>query len=99
LQVGRVGTGVGPLLTAKVAGTPKAGSPLTCTYVSNHGWPIVKTRYQWLRGGTAIANQTSKKFTPRAGDKGAKVSCRVSLTYNTALNQTGATSPAVMVQR
>ena len=98
LQVGRLATGVGPIVTAKVAGTPKSGSELTCTYTSNHGWPDTKARYQWLRGGTAIANQTKKKFNPRSGDVGARVSCRVSVTYATALNQLGATSKGVQIK-
>ncbi len=98
LQVGRVGTGVGPILTAKVTGTAKAGAALNCTYVSEDGWPVTKARYQWLRGGKVIANQTAKKFTPRAGDVDAKVSCRVSSTYSTALNQLGATSKPVRVK-
>ena len=99
LQVGRLGTGVGPLLTAKVTGTPKAGSALTCTYLGAGSWAPAKARYQWLRGGTAIAGQTAKKFTPRARDIGAKVSCRVSATYVTTLDQLGATSKPVQIKR
>ena len=98
LQVGRLGTGVGPLLTAKVTGTPKAGSALTCTYLGAGSWAPAKARYQWLRGGTAIAGQTAKKFTPRARDIGAKVSCRVSATYVTTLDQLGATSKPVQIK-
>ena len=98
LQVGRLGTGVGALLTAKVTGTPKAGSALTCTYLGAGSWAPAKVRYQWLRGGTAIAGQTAKKFTPRASDKGAKVSCRVSATYSTTLDQLGATSKRVQIK-
>jgi streptogramin lyase len=98
LQVGRLSTGVGPILTVKVSGTAKVGSALTCSYVSNHGGPPANARYQWLRGGKAIANQTAKKYTPRAGDVGAKVSCRAAVTYSGALNQLGATSKSVQVK-
>ena len=98
LQVGRVGTGVGQILTVNVTGSAKAGSALTCSYINNHGWPPFKTRYQWLRGGKAIASQTAKKFTPRASDVGSKVSCRVSVTYAAALNQLGATSKPVLIK-
>ncbi len=98
LQVGRLGTGVGPILTVKVSGTAKVGSALTCSYVNNHGGPPANARYQWLRGGKAIANQTAKKFTPRAGDVGAKVSCRAAVTYAGALNQLAATSKSVRVE-
>ena len=98
LQVGRLGTGVGPIVTVKVSGTAKAGSALTCSYVNNGGGPPANARYQWLRGGKAIANQTAKKFTPRAGDVDAKVSCRVAVTYSGALNQLAATSKSVQVK-
>lgn len=97
LQVGRLGTGAGPLLAAKVSGTPKAGSSLTCEYLQDGGWKPASVRYQWLRGGKAIAGQTAKRFTPRASDAGAKVSCRVSATYATTLNQLGATSKPVQI--
>jgi len=98
LQVGRLGTGVGPILSVKVSGTAKVGSALTCSYVNNHGGPPANARYQWMRGGKAIANQTAKKFTPRAGDAGAKVSCRAAVTYSGALNQLAAISKSVQVK-
>jgi len=98
LQVGRLGTGVGPILSVKVSGTAKVGSALTCSYVNNHGGPPANARYQWLRGGKAIANQTAKKYTPRAGDVGAKVSCRAAVTYSGALNQLAAISKSVQVK-
>ena len=98
LQAGRVGTGVGPLLTTTVNGTPKAGSALTCKYLGAGGWEPATVRYQWLRGGTAISGQTAKKFTPRASDKGAKITCRVSATYPITLNQLGATSKPVQIK-
>ena len=98
LQVGRLGTGVGPIVTVKVSGTAKVGSALTCSYINNHGGPPANARYQWMRGGKAIANQTAKKFTPRAGDVDAKVSCRVVVTYSGALNQVGAIAKSVQVK-
>lgn len=98
LQVGRVGTGVGPILTVNVTGSAKSGSALTCSYINNHGGSDSKTRYQWLRGGKAVANQTAKKFTPRASDVGAKVSCRVAVTLSGQLNQLGATSKPVLIK-
>ena len=98
LQVGRLGTGVGPILSVKVSGTAKVGSALTCSYVNSHGGPPANARYQWLRGGKAIANQTAKKYTPRAGDVGAKVSCRAAVTYSGALNQLAAISKSVQVK-
>ena len=99
LQVGRLGTGVGPIVTVKVSGTAKVGSALTCSYVNNYGGPPANARYQWLRSGKAIANQTAKKFTPRAGDVGAKVSCRAAVTYSGALNQLAAISKPVQIKR
>ena len=50
-------------------------------------------------GGKAIANQTAKKFTPLAGDVGAKVSCRAAVTYSGALNQLAAISKPVQIKR
>lgn len=99
LQVGNISTGFGPLLTAKVSGHPKAGSKLTCTKVEANTWPTRSTRYQWLRNGQVISGQHGKAFTPADSDKGDKISCRVSVTYAVNLNQLGAVSKAVTIQR
>lgn len=99
LQVGYVTTGYGRLLSAKVSGNPKAGSKLTCTKAEANTWPAVKTRYHWLRDGRVIAGQDKKSFTPTKGDRGAKISCRVSVTYGVNLNQLGATAKTVTIQR
>jgi virginiamycin B lyase len=98
VQVGYVTTGYGRLLSAKVSGNPKVGSTLTCTKTEANTWPAVKTRYHWLRDGQVMAGQDKKTFTPVKKDKGAKISCRVSVTYGVNLNQLGATAKSVSVQ-
>ena len=99
LQIGAVTTGYGPLLSAKVSGTPKVGSTLTCTKTEANTWPAVKTSYQWMRNGRVIAERRSRTYTPTAKDSGAKVTCRVSVTYGVTFNQLGATAKAVTIQR
>lgn len=99
VQVGYVTTGYGRLLSAKVSGNPKPGSKLTCTKAEANTWPAVRTRYHWLRDGRVILGEDKKSFTPAKRDQGAKVSCRVSVTYGVNLNQLGATSKAVTIQR
>jgi hypothetical protein len=99
VQVGYVTTGYGRLLSAKVSGNPKPGSKLTCTKAEANTWPAVRTRYHWLRDGRVILGEDKKSFTPAKRDQDAKVSCRVSVTYGVNLNQLGATSKAVTIQR
>lgn len=102
-QVGRIGTGVGPILTAQLttagqAGTTAAvGSPLTCTYVNRSGWRQAKVRYQWLRDGTPMVKWIRRTYTPKAQDIGRKISCNVAVTYTPALNTLGAHSQAMLV--
>jgi len=98
LHVGYVPTGYGRLLSAKVSGDPRAGSKLTCAKTESNTWPSAKTRYHWLRNGQIITGQNKKSFTPATKDKGAKISCRISVTYAVILNQLGATSKAVTIQ-
>ena len=98
LQVGAITTGYGPLLSATVAGTAKVGSRLTCTKTEANAWPAVTTSYRWLRNGRVIVGARSRTYAPTAKDQGAKVTCRVSVTYGVNLNQLGATAKARTIQ-
>lgn len=98
LQVGHVGTGKGPILKATVLGSGGLRAPLTCSTANSSGWPIQQVRYQWLRGGKVIAGQSRRSFTPGLRDLGARVSCKVAVTYGTALNQLGATAKPVRIR-
>lgn len=103
-QVGRIGTGVGPILTARVtnagraASTARVGSPLTCTPTSSSGWRQAQVRYRWLRDGTPMVGRVRRTYSPQARDIGRQISCHVAVTYATELNTLGATSPAVQVR-
>ena len=99
LQIGAVTTGYGPLLSAKVSGTAKVGSKLTCSKTEANTWPAVKTTYRWLRNGRLIAAARGRTYTATAQDIGAKLTCRVSVTYGVTFNQLGATAKAVTIAR
>jgi len=99
LQVGYVSTGLEPLLTAKVTGQPKVGSKLICAKRENDSWPSTMTRYHWLRNGRVIPTERRKSFTPTGRDAGVRISCRVSQTYAPNLNQLGANSTSVTIER
>lgn len=99
LQVGRVGTGFGALVTAKVTGTAKAGSTLTCSYSTKQAGVIANVDYQWLRDGKPMRGATARTFTVRRADRGAAISCRTAVTFQTALYQFAATSSAVTIRR
>ncbi|MFM9049569.1 MAG: hypothetical protein ACKOMX_05940 [Actinomycetota bacterium] len=87
LQVGRVGTGFGALVKAKVTGTAKAGSTLTCSYSTKQAGVIANVDYQWLRAGKPIHRQNARTFKVASADKGAAISCRAAVTYESALYQ------------
>lgn len=103
-QVGRIGTGVGPILSARVtsagqtASTARVGSPLTCLQANRSGWREATVRYQWLRDGKSIVGQARRTYAPQNRDVGRQIRCHVTVTYATSLNQLGATSPAVKVR-
>jgi len=103
-QVGRIGTGVGPILTARLTSAPssaaatvQAGTALTCAHANRSGWLPAKVRYQWLRDGTPMLGRVGRTFTPQAHQIGHQISCHVAVTYAPALNSLGATSPEVQV--
>ena len=103
-QVGRVGTGVGPILTArltsagKTATTARVGSPLTCTHINRSGWRAVQVRYRWLRDGRPMGERVSRTYTPQVRDIGRTISCNIAVTYAPALNRLGANSQMMLVR-
>ena len=98
-RIATVGTGVGPVLTAKVSGSGAAGSPLTCSYRNTTGWKVASVRYQWLRNGSQIRGATKQAHTPTALASGSSMRCRVSVTFTPALTQLGSISAGVRVTR
>lgn len=98
LQVGRVGTGFGPLVKAKVTGPAKAGSTLTCSYATKQAAVVAGAGFQWLRGGKPIRDANARTFTVRKSDTGTAISCRVAVTFQTALYQLAAMSSGVTIR-
>lgn len=103
-QIGRIGTGVGPILTARLtnAGQPatsaRIGSPLTCAHVGRAGWRQAQVRYQWLRDGRPMMGPVRRTYTPQVSDLGRRISCSVAVTYAPAFNTLGASSQAMLVR-
>jgi len=98
LQVGRVGTGFGALVKTKVTGSAKAGSTLTCSYATKQAAVVAGAGFQWLRGGKPIRDANARTFSVRKSDTGTAISCRVAVTFQTALYQLAATSRAVTIR-
>ena len=96
-RISRIGTGVGPVLIAKVSGTGAAGSPLTCSYRNTTGWKVDSAKYQWLRNGSAIRGALQRSFTPTSLAKGSSIRCSVSVTYAPTLTQMGSISDGLRI--
>lgn len=97
LQVGRVGTGYGARVTATVTGTPE--HRLICAYASTQAAVVGAVRYQWLRNGKVMRHEDGRRYAVRPGDKGDAISCRASVTFETALYQLAGTSAPVKIRR
>lgn len=97
LQAGRVGTGFGALVKTNVTGSAKAGSTLTCSYATKQAAIVAGAGFQWLRGGKPIRDANARTFSVRKSDTGTAISCRVAVTFQTALYQLAATSQAVTI--
>ena len=95
LQVARVGTGVGPILTARINGSPRVGSRLRCTSSDTSGWPVARQRYSWRQDGRLIDGSTGSTYVPRAP---GLVSCEVAASYQPALQELSALSSPVRVE-
>ena len=94
LQLARVGTGVGPILTAQISGSPRVGSRLRCNSSDSSGWPVAERRYSWRLDGRLIAGSGGATYVPRAP---GLVSCEVATSYQPALQVLSAASSAVRV--
>lgn len=98
-RISTVGTGVGPVLTAKVSGSGAVGSPLTCSYRNTTGWKVASVKYQWLRNGSPIRGASKQAHTPTALASASSIRCRVSVTFTPAFTQMGSISAGVKVTR
>ncbi|MGN6257452.1 MAG: choice-of-anchor Q domain-containing protein [Solirubrobacterales bacterium] len=78
----------------EVVGAAAVGHTLTCEPGSWTGEGTLAYAYEWLREGVPSGDQTPS-YTVGAGDAGAKVACRV--TVSGTYGSTKATSPAVKV--
>lgn len=97
-RIAAVGTGRGPLLSGSVVGNAQVGSTLRCTSTNDSGWAVESTARTWLRNSAVIPNATGRSYVVRGRDRGANISCRVSVTFGPALNQMTARSKSVRVR-
>lgn len=94
LQLARVGTGQGPLLTARINGTARVGSRLHCSSRETSGWSVAHRRYAWRQDGRLIAGSSGATFVPQAP---GLVRCEVANSYQPALQVLSAVSNPVRV--
>jgi len=95
-----VETGDAPYATTHpvISGAVKVGSRVT---VSAGTWSVkdAALAYQWLRDGAVIAGATSRTYTLRPGDRGARVAVRISASApgrTTGVSVTAPTSPVAL---
>jgi hypothetical protein len=80
-----------------VAGVARVGRILTCQRGTWTGTTPMRFAYGWLRSSRRIAGASSRRYTVRARDRGARLACRVQGTN--AAGMARAASPAVRVHR
>ncbi|MBU6148209.1 MAG: hypothetical protein KGP10_08580 [Actinomycetales bacterium] len=98
LTIGRIPSGYGTLLSATVTGTGTSGSTLTCAKGEAGTWTAIQTRYQWLRNDRVMIGRQRTSYVTTKADVGARISCRVSVTYAPNLIQLGATAKPVTIR-
>ncbi|HEV3046813.1 MAG TPA: carboxypeptidase regulatory-like domain-containing protein [Solirubrobacteraceae bacterium] len=91
-------TSAKPASTAAPAltGTTTVGSVLSCAQGTWSNNPA-SFAYRWLRGGSAIAGQTTSTYTVQSGDPGSAIACEVTATN--AAGSTGATSNTLQIPK
>jgi hypothetical protein len=91
----------------RVTGTPAVGDALTCRPGRWARWDGAEPSprllsfdgYRWLRDGRPIAGARAPVLVPTATDRGARISCRVTVTYPAPLLVTApATSATVRIR-
>lgn len=94
LQLARIGTGHGPLLTARINGPARVGSRLRCSSRDTSGWIVAQRRYVWRQDGRRIAASSEDSFVPQ---RPGLVRCEVANSYQPALQVLSAVSNPVRV--
>jgi hypothetical protein len=97
-QIGSISTGAKPTLTSAITGNATPNSTVTCAATLQTYWTTSKLRYAWFKDGVRIPRQSQKRYVVAARDKGAKLSCRVSVTLLPAYTQLGAVSSPVKIR-
>jgi hypothetical protein len=97
-QIGSISTGAKPTLTTSISGTATPNSTVTCAAKLQTYWKTSKLRYAWFKDGVRIPRQSKKGYVVSSRDKGAKLSCRVSVTLKPAYKQLGALSSSVKIR-
>ncbi len=97
-QIGSISTGAMPTLTSSITGQATPNSTVTCAAKLQTDWNTSKLRYAWFKNDVRISGQSKKGYVVSSRDKGAKLSCRVSVTLEPAYTQLGAVSPSVKIR-
>jgi streptogramin lyase len=97
-QIGSISTGAKPTLTSTITGNTTPKSTVTCAATLQSYWTASKLRYAWFKDGVRIPRQSQKRYLVSSRDKGAKLSCRVSVTLLPAYTQLGAISSPVKIR-
>jgi virginiamycin B lyase len=97
-QIGSISTGAKPTLTSSITGTATPNSTVTCSAKLQTYWTTSKLRYAWFKDGVQIPKQSKKGYVVSSRDKGAKLSCRVSVTLEPVYKQLGAVSSSVKIR-
>jgi streptogramin lyase len=109
VALGRVLTGARAALVTlpTISGRAAVGSALTCRAGRWATWAGVRPSadlfrfdgFQWLRTGVPIAGARGPRYTPTAADRGARLTCRETVTYKAPFLVTAvATSRAVRIR-
>jgi hypothetical protein len=78
-----------------IAGSPNAGSTLTCRKGSWTGVTPIQYAFRWRRNGQLISGARSQTFVVRQGDAGAQLACSVVATNS--VGSSTASSAAVRI--
>ena len=70
---------VGMTQRVAVHGTPQVGMFVRVSPPAIRGYPVPRTRYQWLLNGSELAGKTKRYYRLTARDHGQRLSCIITL--------------------